>query len=234
MSTKTGTKTGKPRGRPRIRDPICTIEGCDRPHRARGFCDTHYGQWYAENRDSKWVKIQHRSRPHATLIERIETLTGVVGDHWVWTGTMAQGVIPRMYSGKFNAQGHPMSVNARNEIWTEILGREIPPEHTVRANGSCPKGCVKPSHLYCSPIYGWDDDNPPDDSWLAYEHLLLMASVSGSLTRAGKIVGLTRERVRQIRNNWRAKLEVPALERRAWAHLDGDTIEDDSTTEVTE
>ncbi len=24
---------------------LCTIEGCDRPHRARGWCRNHYARW---------------------------------------------------------------------------------------------------------------------------------------------------------------------------------------------
>lgn len=31
---------GKPKGKPRV----CSVEGCDEPHMARGFCARHYGQ----------------------------------------------------------------------------------------------------------------------------------------------------------------------------------------------
>ena len=30
----------------RIYDPICSIEGCGKPHRTRGWCITHYTRWY--------------------------------------------------------------------------------------------------------------------------------------------------------------------------------------------
>jgi len=28
------------------RDPICTIEGCSEPSKARGYCKRHHGYWY--------------------------------------------------------------------------------------------------------------------------------------------------------------------------------------------
>jgi hypothetical protein len=28
--------------------PKCSVARCDRPHRARGFCDTHYKRWERE------------------------------------------------------------------------------------------------------------------------------------------------------------------------------------------
>ncbi len=28
-----------------MRDPVCTVEGCDRAHQARGLCGTHYSRW---------------------------------------------------------------------------------------------------------------------------------------------------------------------------------------------
>lgn len=27
-------------------DPVCTVEGCERPHRSRGMCMNHYNQWF--------------------------------------------------------------------------------------------------------------------------------------------------------------------------------------------
>ncbi len=37
--------TGRPIGRPR-QAAGCTVTGCDRPHRARGLCTTHYARVY--------------------------------------------------------------------------------------------------------------------------------------------------------------------------------------------
>lgn len=28
---------------------LCTVDGCDRPHKARGFCLPHYQQWRRDN-----------------------------------------------------------------------------------------------------------------------------------------------------------------------------------------
>ncbi|MCZ7568835.1 MAG: hypothetical protein M5U01_09640 [Ardenticatenaceae bacterium] len=43
---------GRPRTAPptaplpsRQRHASCTVDGCDRPHKARGYCDTHYARW---------------------------------------------------------------------------------------------------------------------------------------------------------------------------------------------
>jgi hypothetical protein len=36
--------------RKRTRHVVCTVEGCERPHQARGFCSMHYGRVVARGR----------------------------------------------------------------------------------------------------------------------------------------------------------------------------------------
>ena len=60
----------------------CKIDGCGRPHRSRGWCNTHYMRWYmhgdAENPGSYSV--------YKTAEESFAARTNLDGECLVWTG----------------------------------------------------------------------------------------------------------------------------------------------------
>lgn len=56
----------------------CSIEGCDRPHAARGWCDLHYRRW------------QRAGTPHVsaeTTADRFDRKTRWEGDCLIWQGS---------------------------------------------------------------------------------------------------------------------------------------------------
>jgi hypothetical protein len=42
--TRPGRKTSKKRGRPKSKTKTCSVKGCTKPARAKGFCSKHYQQ----------------------------------------------------------------------------------------------------------------------------------------------------------------------------------------------
>lgn len=65
-----------------VPDPdTCDFDGCDRPHRRRGFCDSHYAQLQRTGR--LW-----KLRGDVSLAERLESKRTVdpTTGCWLWTG----------------------------------------------------------------------------------------------------------------------------------------------------
>jgi hypothetical protein len=61
-------------------DTRCTIEGCDKPHYGRGWCNMHYMRWYTKGTtDDPYVP---------TLSERFWSKVDAEGDCWEWTGAI--------------------------------------------------------------------------------------------------------------------------------------------------
>ena len=44
-------------------DRVCSVDGCEARHKARGWCDTHYRRWYREGDPEA---LTTRSQPGAT------------------------------------------------------------------------------------------------------------------------------------------------------------------------
>jgi len=112
----------------------CTVPGCDKKHRARGFCNTHY-----ENKRLAGVLVvsDHLTR---TPEERFWAKVDKSGDCWTWTG------------GKnFSGYGHFVyggtTVKAHRFVYELEVG-PIPDGLEIRHlcnNGHL--GCVTPSHM---------------------------------------------------------------------------------------
>ena len=106
----------------------CDYAGCDRPHRARGYCSTHY---------SRLARKGTVDYPD-TVPERFAAKTVRAGECWLWIGSTPNGY------GKF-----------RNEIGKVVAAHRWAYEHYV---GPIPEGmevdhtcwvtnCVNPDHL---------------------------------------------------------------------------------------
>jgi len=123
----------------------CTLDGCDRAHRARGLCSSHYNQEHAPNRHAKkmtacaWCGTEvlknsggsKARRPtcsnecRASLTPpRSEVLSHLPGDHWArWYGkTSAWPRYPMIDCAQCEATFLPKSTNAkycsRRCMWT--------------------------------------------------------------------------------------------------------------------
>jgi hypothetical protein len=135
-------------GRPRIYPPICLVEGCENPHRARGFCDKHYAQWKYDHPE----EVRPRSRNGADILEIVGNHTEITEDgHWVWTGSYRrQGSdLPQVSHKQFK------NPNVRVVLW-EFINESKLEDHktyTVRSQGDCPRGCVNPDHLQVELIH---------------------------------------------------------------------------------
>jgi hypothetical protein len=51
-------------GAVRLNNKPCTVEGCLRPHRARGFCANHYDQMYQKNREAVVDEDSHQTKEY--------------------------------------------------------------------------------------------------------------------------------------------------------------------------
>jgi len=47
---------------------VCTVEGCDRSHKARGYCQTHYMMWMRGSPIAP-IKVRERNKPECCIEE---------------------------------------------------------------------------------------------------------------------------------------------------------------------
>lgn len=109
----------------------CSIEGCERQSRARGWCDPHYKRW-----------LHHGSTddPRPTTVERFWAKVDRRGDNecWLWTATLnSRGYSQFQYDHRVGL-GHRFAY--------ELLVGPIPDglqiDHLCRT-----PACVNPAHL---------------------------------------------------------------------------------------
>jgi hypothetical protein len=130
----------------------CSIEECDRPHKARGWCLRHYRQWLRTGNPISLAP--HGLCKDSTLIERFwekVNKNGPIPPHrpelgpcWVWTASLARGY------GSFWIQG--VMTGAHRWIYLKIVG---PIPQPLELDHLCEnKACVKvitdefgPAHL---------------------------------------------------------------------------------------
>ena len=112
-------------------EKTCSVEGCQRGYRARGFCSSHYNKGL---RDGTLEIVQHQ-RPDD---ERFWSFVDAEADCWVWTGSRH----PTGY-GQFAAKGG--TKRSHRFAW-ELLVGEIP--HAMTLDHICRnKPCVNPDHM---------------------------------------------------------------------------------------
>jgi len=112
---------------------ICSIEGCDRPVRARGWCGAHYVKWQRHG-DPLW---QAARSEEARFWAQVRVSSGC----WLWIGPLRNG-----YADFHRGHSpHYQTVFGHRYVY-ELMRGPIPAGrqlHHVCRNRSC----VNPAHL---------------------------------------------------------------------------------------
>ena len=107
--------------------PTCSIDGCDRPHKARGWCAMHHNRWLRSGDPGPVT-----ARPSPTVWDRVDK--NGPGGCWLWTGQRDRKGYGR-YSGR-----------SVHRLVYELLVGSIPDglqiDHLCRV-----RNCVNPTHL---------------------------------------------------------------------------------------
>src|SRR5580704_8040718 len=115
----------------------CSVEGCDRPHEARTWCQTHYMRWYRSG-----DPLAARRLVRGSLAERLAAYLVPEGNCLVWTGghTLGgYGVINRGRRGAGMASTHRLA-------W-ELAYGPVPDGMNVLHHCDNPP-CCEPTHLF--------------------------------------------------------------------------------------
>lgn len=114
----------------------CTIDDCERPHIARGWCTLHYQRWQRHG-SADWRPPTPEQRLLASIDKQPDGC-------WVWTGKRtgsddAYGVI--------SVDGRGVYVHrAAHELWIGPIPDGYQVDH-VAARGCRSTLCVNPAHL---------------------------------------------------------------------------------------
>ena len=114
----------------------CSIVGCDRTCRARGWCTKHYERW-RKHGDPEYVAYVKTETPEEAFALRTEWQ----GDCLIWIGSKAKGGY-----GQFWVNGKPQGVHRC--VWERING-PIPDGMFIVRKDHCDEACVNVDHLRC-------------------------------------------------------------------------------------
>lgn len=135
-----------PKGIP-AESPICSIEGCEHPHKARGWCRGHWERWRKTGDPEPDIPL--RLKPRGTLERRFwakvdkdgPLLRPDLGACWIWLAY----INPNGYAqiGRGGARGGNM---LGHRLAYELLVGPVPEgldlDHLCRN-----RACVNPEHL---------------------------------------------------------------------------------------
>lgn len=115
---------------------ICVESECGRTHYGRGWCRTHYHQWYRHGGPAP------RSQGDKSVAERFWEKVDADGDCWVWIGVINRKAPSDGYGVAWDGQ---KTVGAHRLAWRLLVGE--PPlgldlDHLCRN-----RSCVNPDHL---------------------------------------------------------------------------------------
>lgn len=112
---------------------MCSVAGCERPVRTRGYCNAHYQRWWTYGDPLG-------SAPRRTLWDRFWEKVDKTGDCWLWTaGTTIYGY------GVIGVGPH--KVGHAHRISYEWAYGRIPNGLHVCHRCDVP-ACVRPAHLF--------------------------------------------------------------------------------------
>lgn len=112
----------------------CSIRGCDRPSRKRGWCEFHYNRWRRSGDPEKLP-------PRPSLAERFWPLVAK-GDGdacWEWTAGVATGGY-----GCFSIRS---KTHGSHRVAYELANGKIPPGMSICHSCDNPP-CCNPAHLF--------------------------------------------------------------------------------------
>jgi len=118
---------------------VCSIDGCEKPHRARGMCAGHYNRARrGAPLDAPWANTQRpRGVPEPerfwSFVERGEGC-------WLWKGGLSG-------SGYGNFWSDGKTVRAHRYAWEITHGRPVPEGLYVLHRCDTPR-CCNPEHLF--------------------------------------------------------------------------------------
>ena len=126
------------RGRPYVgrtdvpESTTCTVDGCDREKRARGWCSRHYAYWHKYRRPPIPPAMREPDARFDAKVDRSDP-----AGCWLWTGSLRAGY------GRFWVDG--TVVQAHRYAYERVVGpipadREL--DHLCRI-----RRCVNPDHL---------------------------------------------------------------------------------------
>ena len=113
---------------------LCSIDGCDKKHYARGWCRVHYERW-KRNGDPEFVAYVKTETPGESFALRTEWQ----GDCLVWTGTKNKNGYGQIFVSGRNIYVHRYA-------WEQANG-PIPDGMLVVRKYHCDPACVHVGHL---------------------------------------------------------------------------------------
>lgn len=119
----------------------CSIEGCDQPTRARGWCRRHYLRWHKTG-DPMGTLLRPPVNPDERFWSKVAR--GDVQDCWLWTGGKNPAGYGRMNVG--TSRDSSRVELAHRLAWTWHTGIEIP-EGLVVLHLCDVRACCNPHHL---------------------------------------------------------------------------------------
>lgn len=124
----------------------CTIDGCERPKRTRGWCNMHYQRWLKHGDPEA-----QRYAPKMPVEERFWSKVNKTETCWMWTD------VPGSHGyGQFHFEGSPKLAHRISYQWSNgPIPDLMQIDHACHnEDHSCPGGkrckhriCVRPSHL---------------------------------------------------------------------------------------
>lgn len=119
-----------------MRMRICIVEGCNKPHAARGWCQMHYTRWrkYGDPLEARQLQ-----RHGLTLMERWESNVEKSSGCWLWTGYRDPNGYGRIRVNDIPELAHRLA-------WKLLRGDITSEQHVLHRCDNPP--CVRPEHLF--------------------------------------------------------------------------------------